>query len=64
MAFMPHVNASVRAARDAGKARRGKFRVPFLAADCDVLIPLAVAAGLIVPWVIGALQIVGWLLRR
>jgi hypothetical protein len=61
MAFMPCVNASVRASRDAGEPRRGKFRPSFLAADAEVLTSLAIVAALVVPWVVGALQIAEWL---
>lgn len=66
MAFMPHVNADVVAARAGAKARveRRRFRVPFLKADADVFAPLAIALALVVPWLIGALQITRWFLFR
>jgi hypothetical protein len=63
MAFMPHVNASVREARQAGLKRGSQYRLPFLARDAEVLVPLVIVAVLVVPWVVGALQIAGWLMH-
>jgi hypothetical protein len=66
MAFMPHVNADVVAARSGAKAvtERRRFRVPFLKPDVDVIVPLAIALALVVPWLVGAFQIARWLFLR
>ena len=66
MAFMPHVNADVVAARAGAKAgtERRRFRVPFLKPDADVILPLAIALTLVVSWLVGALQIARWVFFR
>jgi hypothetical protein len=66
MAFMPHVNADVVAARSGAKAgsERRHFRVPFLKTNADVIVPLAIARVIVVPGLIGALQIARWVLLR
>lgn len=66
MAFMPHVNADGVAGRPGAKAATGqrRFRVPFLKPDADVIVPLAIALALVLPWFIGALQIARWVIFR
>lgn len=66
MAFTPHVNEDVIATRSGATAvtERRRFRVPFLKPDADVIVPLAIAFALVVPWIVGVFQIARWVFLR